>query len=150
MAGAVRVVLNQGAIRGLTREAWVRDALMEYAEKVADEARSVAPRRTGAGAESIAAEAVEEASGWTARVAWSKSGWYMRFTNDGTVYQNAQHYMEFSLNDIAASDGGPVSMTRASKKPSTRRRRGSLTNAKGNFNASFYGGKKRRKRKTSP
>lgn len=65
----------------------VRDRAREIAKRLADEfvntAQTLAPRRTGAGADSIVAESVDESSdGFTVRVVVGEE--YMRFQNEGT------------------------------------------------------------------
>lgn len=85
------------AIQLVAREAGVRDDLMERGRIVARRAQTAAPKLTGAGAASIATEAVLTAAGWCCDISWDRAHGYMRFTDMGTRYIQAQHYLEQAL-----------------------------------------------------
>jgi len=142
---AVSVVLDHAGLRAITHEPWVKDRMLEFGDLVAGNAAGHAPRRTGAGAESIHAEPVEETVGWTARVSWSTDRYYMRFQDEGTVYLPAQHFLEQGLRDVAEVAGDSQFGTRRSNAKALKRRsRKELFTKTGQFNSKYYGGTKRK------
>ncbi len=84
MADDVRIVIDEQGIKELVREPWLRQYLLEVAEGPVRMARQMAPRRTGLGAASIHAEAVETADGWEVDSSWARDRYYMRFHELGT------------------------------------------------------------------
>lgn len=146
-SSGVTIVINQAGLRAITHEAWVKEKIMEYGEKVAGDAAGHAPRRTGAGAGSIHAEPVEETTGWTARVSWDEDHYYMRFQDEGTVHINAQHFLELGLRDVAEVTGdSQFGSRKANAKPLKRASRKALYTKTGEFNQKYYGGTKRKAR----
>jgi len=93
MADEVRVVWNDAEIHAIARQEYARRELASHGGQLADTARAGAPRRTGAGADSIRAETVFEDAEWTVRVAWDALHAYMRFPELGTKTVRAQHFL---------------------------------------------------------
>lgn len=144
-AEGVRVVIDQAGLRELTHEEWVKDRMDKFGEKVAEDARSIAPRLTGRGAAGIHAESKEETIGWTSQVSWSEEQFYMRFQDQGTVHIGALHFMEQALAEVAeVTTGGAFGTRRANAKPLKRASRKALYTRTGDFNARYYGGTKRK------
>ena len=77
----MRSTLNLAAIARLDRHPQVQDDTEEAAQFVADKARSLAAKDTGAGAASIHAEPLR-GGGWG--VSWDPAHDYMRFPEFGT------------------------------------------------------------------
>jgi HK97 gp10 family phage protein len=92
-----RLTWNERELAAIARQDYLRRALASYGGQTAAAARGEAPRRTGAGANSIAAQTVLEDGEWTARVSWDRAHYYMQFQNSGTRYLPAQHFLEHAL-----------------------------------------------------
>lgn len=91
----VTVSLDMAAINAVLRDPGLGDVLLNAARPtLVATARSLAPRRTGAGAASIRAEATLMADGWEVRVSWDDAHKYMRFQDKGTKYVPAKHFLE--------------------------------------------------------
>ena len=84
MADDVRVDFHKQGLRQLMGQPSIGQLLVEAAQPGIREARFRAPKRTGAGAFSIAAHAVRESGEWTAHVGWSQTRFYMYFHERGT------------------------------------------------------------------
>lgn len=80
----VRVDFHKPELRRLMGEPSIARMLVEAAQPSIREAKLRAPKRTGAGAFSIAAEPVRESGEWTAHVGWSQTRFYMYFHERGT------------------------------------------------------------------
>lgn len=89
MAGDFRLELDANAIDDLAFGPDARDLALEAGEAVAEIARRLAPKRTGAGAASIRAAVSEDANGAFAEVSWDQAHAYMRFSN--------RHFLEPAL-----------------------------------------------------
>ena len=85
MADDVRIVVDEKAIAGLAREPWLRQYLMEVAAGPVRLAQQTAPRRTGALAASIHAEAVDTPDGWEVDTSWDRDAYYGRYIELGTI-----------------------------------------------------------------
>jgi len=103
MPDDIRVVHDESAYRALMTSDDLRDFLMEEAAPVVERAKSpgYAPRRTGAGAESIRAEPVVDIDEWTVRVSWTRDRFYMYFHNEGTDRLRATNFLERALEGVA-------------------------------------------------
>jgi HK97 gp10 family phage protein len=84
MTDDVRVVFHDRGLAELMGEPVMGEMLVEAAEPGVREARFRAPKETGAGAFSIAAEAVRDFGEWAAHVGWSRTRFYMYFHERGT------------------------------------------------------------------
>lgn len=93
MADDVRVVPDEKAIAGLAREPWLRQYLMEVADGPVRLAQQMAPKKTGLGAASIRAEAVNTADGWEVDTSWDRDRYYMRFHELGTKFLPARPFL---------------------------------------------------------
>lgn len=93
-----RVIVHQDAIDALTRDPDIVAVLLQDAQPVIRDARSRAPKRTGAGAESIDAQPYAEPGGeQTVRVGWDRNHFYMGFHDLGTSQLPALHFLEDAL-----------------------------------------------------
>ena len=101
MAGDVRVVVHEAAVRGLARDPGVRELLLDAAAPVVSDAQGRAPKRTGAGAASIHAEAVLDGPEWTAHMSWSRERFYMYFHERGTPSLPARPFLVPALEGSA-------------------------------------------------
>lgn len=79
--GGVRIVWDRPAIAALKEDPELLDYLHEAAQGLADAMRAVAPRLTGAGAQSIAPRPPARARG-AMDVGWDKAHFYMSFQNN--------------------------------------------------------------------
>lgn len=89
----VRVDINQRELDALLRSPDARELLLEVSRPHVGEAQAAAPRRTGAGAESIHAEAVLEDGKWEALVSWDRRHFYMYFHEVGTRQLSARPFL---------------------------------------------------------
>ena len=101
MAGDTRVVLHQGAITDMARDPGIRAALLDAALPVVARAQFGAPKRTGAGAASIRAEAVLDGPEWTAQISWSRERFYLRFHEMGTRSLPARPFLVPALEGLS-------------------------------------------------
>lgn len=101
MARRGRVKLNQAAIDALAADPYVRERLVEGAKPVVVAAQAGAPKRTGAGAASIGAEAVFVDAGWAARISWDRAHFYMRFQEYGTKTIDARPFLRPALEGLS-------------------------------------------------
>lgn len=98
MAAGVSVLTNFAEIQATLLEPWFGELLEAYGQQVATRARANAPKRSGAGAASIHVEVVIERGELVALISWDETHAYMRFTDLGTRYISARHYLEQALN----------------------------------------------------
>jgi hypothetical protein len=89
MAGNFRLELDADAIAELAFGPDADNLVLEAGEAVAEIARRLAPKLTGAGAASIQAAASQDANGAYAEVSWDRAHAYMRFAN--------RHFLEPAL-----------------------------------------------------
>src|SRR3954471_11710546 len=75
----IHVTYNLAEEQALLFSPEMRHALLEIGDRIATDARSHAPRRSGGGAASIHAEAVTGPDGWEVAVSWDRSHYYMGF-----------------------------------------------------------------------
>lgn len=80
----VRTVLHERTIDDLKSLPELRAVLEDTSRPLVAAARSDAPKRTGAGAASIHAEAVLDGDEWTALIGWTRERYYMVFHELGT------------------------------------------------------------------
>lgn len=92
MADDVSTTWDLGALAAITADPHVMAELLEIGEKVAADARSHAPRRTGQGADSIHAEPQPGAAP-EVRVSWERDRYYMAFQERGTVRLPARPFL---------------------------------------------------------
>jgi hypothetical protein len=92
MAEDVTTVWNSGALASLAADPTVLAGLMEIGDQIAAEARSNAPRRTGAGADSIHAEPGPGLSP-EVRISWERTYFYLRFHELGAKYLPARPFL---------------------------------------------------------
>jgi len=98
--GDTRVVLNQRGMTDLLRDPDLRMGLLDAAQPVVRAAQLGAPKRTGAGAASIHAEAVLDGPEWTARISWSRERFYLRFHEMGTKSLPARPFLVPALEGL--------------------------------------------------
>lgn len=101
MAGDVRVVIHVAAVRDLADEPEIRDLVLEAATPVVSGAQGRAPKRTGAGAATIHAEAVLDGPEWTAHVSWSRERYYLGFHELGTRSLPARPFLVPALEGLS-------------------------------------------------
>jgi hypothetical protein len=82
----VKVTTRDDAIADLLASRELPDLLLEASRPIVMGAKARAPRATGAGAESIRAEAVLVRREWQAHISWSELRFYMLFHEVGTRY----------------------------------------------------------------
>lgn len=92
---------DEAQVAALARQDYLRRALASQGGWITRTARGFAPKDTGAGAASIRTETVLEDGEWTARVSWDRAHWYMKFTDLGTKFIPAQHFLERALDRYA-------------------------------------------------
>lgn len=97
----VRVVLHQVEIDALTRDPELVGLLLDAAQPAVAGARSRAPHRTGAGAESIRAEAVLDGQEQTVHISWDQAHYYMGFQDMGTSRIPARRFLEDALEALS-------------------------------------------------
>jgi HK97 gp10 family phage protein len=93
MADDITVVVDYGAIKDWLASPEVGNMLVDAAQPGVSFARAAAPRRTGAGADSIRAEPVLDDGEQTARVSWDRLYYYMRFQEQGTQKMPAHPFL---------------------------------------------------------
>lgn len=93
----VRVVVDERAVQSYARSVDVRDLLIESAQPIEGGAKVLAPKRSGAGAESIRSEPVLDGLDWTVRISWDRDHYYMYFHERGTVRMPARPFLEPAL-----------------------------------------------------
>jgi hypothetical protein len=89
----VQVVLDEAAIHGLARDPAMGPLLLEASRPDLNQARGQAPKRTGAGAASIHAEAVLDGGEWTAHASWGQLQPYMIYHEKGDRYMPARPFL---------------------------------------------------------
>jgi HK97 gp10 family phage protein len=90
-----RTVINHAAIEALKRSREAQEVLLDAARPLVSRTRAIAPKRTGAGAASIHAEAVFRGGQWEVRVGWDRLHNYLRFVEFGTSRGvEARHFLE--------------------------------------------------------
>ena len=97
----MRVEWNEREIERLLADPVLRDRTQLVAGAVADLARGMAPRATGAGAASMRVTDVELGdSGWTVKVGADQLHAYMRFPDRGTRFIPAQRFLERAAEQV--------------------------------------------------
>jgi len=94
MTTKVRLVLDQAEIRRLLSDPEATELVADAGREFAAAARGYAPRRTGAGAASIGADA----QAGVARVSWDSDHHYMAFHQFGTHKLPADPFMDRALD----------------------------------------------------
>jgi HK97 gp10 family phage protein len=84
---------------GFTDEA--EELAQEAGDEVAERAAELAPKRTGAGAASIHAEAGRDEDGVYADVSWTPERFYMYFQEIGTERVTAQPFLRPALEQTS-------------------------------------------------
>lgn len=92
-----RVVLNQSAIDDLSKAPAV-PILENVGGQVAERAAQLAPKRTGAGAASIHAEAEVDGESAVAKVSWAPEFFYLYFHEMGTSKMSARPFLRPALD----------------------------------------------------
>ena len=85
--------MDEAGIRSLAKDPAMGPLLLEASAPDLANARGWAPKRTGAGAASIHAEAVLDGPEWTARASWDQLHRYMKFHELGTRYMPAEPFL---------------------------------------------------------
>lgn len=98
MAGEVRVVVHPEVIRQLESSPEMRRLVLAIAEPVARDAARDAPKKTGAAAGSIHAEAELVDGAWTADVSWDRQHYYLGFHDLGSRFLPGTHFLELALD----------------------------------------------------
>lgn len=97
----MRVEWNEREIDRMLGDRVLRDRAELVAGAVADLARGMAPRATGAGAGSIRpTDVMFGESGWTVTVGADQLHAYMRFPDRGTRYIPAQRFLERAAEQV--------------------------------------------------
>jgi hypothetical protein len=94
---ADRIDVDEGAVRDIVTSDDMRDTLMDAAGPIVNRAKLLAPKRSGAGAESIRAEPVLDVFAWTVRITWTRERYYMYFHDRGTESLRAEEFLEAAL-----------------------------------------------------
>jgi HK97 gp10 family phage protein len=97
MADNVRVDVDEQAVHAVAASLDLRDLLMESARPIVGSAQALAPKKTGAGAESIRSEPVLDGDQWTVRISWDRAHFYLYFHDRGTVHLPARPFLEPAL-----------------------------------------------------
>jgi len=92
MADDVETTWDAGALAALVSDPLVMAGLMDIANEIAADARSTAPRLTGAGADSIHAEP-QPGIDPEVHVSWEREKFYMRFQEQGTKHLPARPFL---------------------------------------------------------
>jgi HK97 gp10 family phage protein len=71
----------------------VTSALDKVGKAIADDARALAPKRTGKGAKSIHHEIGFDENGAYVRISWDERQFYMQFSEFGTSRQEANPFL---------------------------------------------------------
>lgn len=93
----IRVNLDGAAIAAIQDSAGMKAVLQDAGDVVADIAARLAPKRSGAGAESIHAEVLAQPEGIAALVSWDPDHFYMLFSEIGTEHQVARPFLRPAL-----------------------------------------------------
>ena len=100
MANSIRVTVDQAALKDLERDPTVLAAVGQVAEAAAKKMRNRAPKRTGAGAESIHVEPDEDNPGF--RIGWDVQHFYMTFDEFGTQKEPARPFMRPTADEFTS------------------------------------------------
>lgn len=95
---AFRFVADRRAMRDVSFSPPVRDYVDDLGDDVAERARQLAPKRTGAGAASIHAEAGEDRGGAYADVSYDEAHSYMAFAELGSEHEPPQPFLRPALD----------------------------------------------------
>jgi HK97 gp10 family phage protein len=87
------VYWDSRAIAALTGEAYMRDLVDKVGAQVAETARGLAPKDTGAGAASIHHTVERDRYGWSSRVSWDREHDYMFHVETGTSDTPARPFL---------------------------------------------------------
>lgn len=90
----MRIEWNEGEYERMLQDPALTDYARQVGDAVAQLAREMAPRRTGAGAASLQAEAEFLDGQWEIAVGADQLHAYMRFPDRGTKFMPAQRFME--------------------------------------------------------
>jgi HK97 gp10 family phage protein len=89
-----RAEVNTAALdQELQRNLAVIQGLQKMGQGIEDDAQVAAPKRTGAGARSIAHELGHDERGSYVRVAWDRRHFYLQFHEFGTSKMNAHPFL---------------------------------------------------------
>lgn len=91
MTSTVR--LNLRAIEDWASGGDAQRVLRDLGEQVVSDAQRDAPKRTGAGAESIHYEIDHDSKGSYVRIGWDKEHWYLIFSELGTSQTTARPFL---------------------------------------------------------
>jgi HK97 gp10 family phage protein len=89
----VDVRWDRKAIAALAGETFMRRAVDDAGRDVAETARRLAPKRTGAGAASIFHKVEKDRFGWSAVVSWDRAHDYMFHVETGTSEMPARPFL---------------------------------------------------------
>jgi HK97 gp10 family phage protein len=94
----------EGELEILSSGQW-RDLLQQVGDRIATDARQDAPvgHPSRGGAASIHAETVRGPNGWEVRVSWTRSHYYMYFSEKGTVHMPARPFLRPALDRARGS-----------------------------------------------
>jgi len=92
MADDVTTSWDLGALAAITADPLVMANLMEIGDQIAADARSNAPRKSGAGADSIHAEP-QPGLDPEVHVSWERQKFYMFFMEKGTSHLPARPFL---------------------------------------------------------
>jgi HK97 gp10 family phage protein len=101
----VEVVFNYEEIQGMLHDPTFRDELLALVEPNIRAAQAAAPKRTGAGAASIHAEAILDGGEWVVDVSWTRERYYMYFHERGTRYMHARPFLVPAFGDAPIGAG---------------------------------------------
>lgn len=94
VARDVRVEIHQAELDRIKRDESMRRELLEQGNPLAEKSAMRAPKNTGAGADSIRAEAILDSDSWEVRVSWDREHYYMYFHQKGTRTLPARPFMQ--------------------------------------------------------
>lgn len=95
---SLRFNLDEAALKRFAEGSEVKNYLEQQASAVANDARALAPKRTGAMAASIDYEIVDGDDGLEARVSFDQDHFYGIFAELGTSEQSAQPFLRPALD----------------------------------------------------
>lgn len=98
MPGDFSFKLDDHQIRGLGLSDEAADLLEDVGEVVADIAHDLAPKDTGAGADSIHGEVGEDEESAYVDISWDRDHFYMGFKELGTEHESAQPFLRPALD----------------------------------------------------
>jgi HK97 gp10 family phage protein len=96
-SGYAHISIFDEALVALARELWARDGLQRACMGIVDNAKNLAPKKTGEGARGIHTAMVEGVAGWEAHITWNEKNFYMLFQEVGTYKMRPHAFLRPAL-----------------------------------------------------